>query len=127
MVKVTFLGNVTVDQDGRPACARFDDTPYREGDRLVEVWQGEIDAAPEDPFLAAEILYGLMNRDERPTGQYFRSMSIGDVALVHLHEGDNYDVLVCKATGFDRVSGAPIEYESGLTREQILAALRGER
>ena len=66
--------------------ARFG-RPYEPGDRLVKGWTGEIDAyaSPVDPskstMIAAELLFGRHNRDDRPDGRMCPSMSVGDVIV----------------------------------------------
>ena len=116
------LGNVGR-IDGRPSHSWvFGDPPYRPGDRLVEVWSVSVDAEPDDtPESLAEFLWVLMNADDRPTGRYFRSMCVGDVAVV----GDGLDAvaLVCCSAGFERLGAVP-PYESGLGEADLLAALR---
>ena len=113
-----FLGNVAK-TDGRPSHAWvFGDPPYRAGDRLVQVWQMSVDPEPNDtPEALAEVMWVAMNADDRPTGQFFRSMCVGDVVVVD-------DVaLVCCAAGFERLDDVP-SYESGLGEADLLAALR---
>ena len=65
-----------------------------------------------EPESLAELLWVLMNADDRPTGRYFRSMCVGDVALV----GDGLDAvaLVCCSAGFEQLETVP-SYESGLS------------
>ena len=120
--RVRFLGNVGR-IDGRPSHSWvFGDPPYRRGDRLVEVWSVSVDAEPNDtPESLAELLWVLMNADDRPTGRYFRSMCVGDVALV----GDGLDAvaLVCCSAGFERLETVP-PYESGLSEERLLVLAR---
>lgn len=118
MVDLKLLGNVAK-ADGRPSHAWvFGAPPYHPGDRLVEVWSVSVEPEPDDtPESLAELLWVLMNADDRPTGRYFRSMCVGDVVVVD-------DVaLVCCAAGFERLDAVP-PYESGLGEADLLAALR---
>jgi hypothetical protein len=55
--------------------------PYQPGDRLVRGWSGEIPDSIDCKH-AAEAVFELHNRDDRPDGQMCPSMSVGDVVVV---------------------------------------------
>ena len=117
-LQLKFLGNVS-ETDGRPAFARIgDEHPYHLGDRLVQVWEVSVEPEPHDtPEALTELMWVLMNADDRPTGQLFRSMCVGDVVVA------GEVALVCCVAGFERLDSVP-PYEDGLSNTDLLAALR---
>jgi hypothetical protein len=61
-------------------------TPYKEGDRLLLAWVGTVDASAADEE-AAERVYELLNRDDRPNRYIAPSLSIGDVVSLASEDG----------------------------------------
>lgn len=58
---------------------------YRDGDRLVQTYVGQIEAT--DPLAAAWAVVERHNRDDRPDGQLGPSFSPGDIVEVSAGEG----------------------------------------
>lgn len=55
---------------------------HEDGDFLVLGWEGEV--TPRGSSVATcEFVYALLNRDDRPNARTHRSLSIGDVVVLH--------------------------------------------
>lgn len=61
-------------------------TPYKEGDRLLLAWVGSVEG-DEPGEAAAELVYELLNRDDRPNRYVAPSLSIGDVVSLATDDG----------------------------------------
>jgi hypothetical protein len=137
-MRYQFLGNITRDSEGevvpRPAYCRFPDTAEQAvlpTDQLVVVYEGSVAVGPAQRDVsakwsplaelldAAETVFALMNSDSRPTGQYFRSMCVGDVVLFPEAEV----ALAALSFGFAVLADCPAPV-SGLSELELLAAFR---
>lgn len=77
---------------------------YRSGDPLVPTSLGYLPVEAATPEGAAEQLFYLLNRDERPNGRNERSLSVGDIALVESTSGERYFFAV-ERFGFRELTG----------------------
>lgn len=98
-VRVRILDNLNME-------ALWPTRGYQPGDRLRCVY--ECDAfmpetgEPKEKFCRiAENMFEMFNRDDRPNGQYAKSMSVGDV--VQINYGDGRVFLACASLGFVEV------------------------
>lgn len=83
---------------------------YVDGDTVQPSILGEIVVRSPTPEGAANIVWGLMNRDDRPNGQHERSLSVGDVVRVDVpsdHDGGTgYRVwLAAEQLGWREIEG----------------------
>jgi hypothetical protein len=75
-------------------------TPYKEGDRLLLAWVGSIDGREGEA--AAELVYELLNRDDRPNRYVAPSLSIGDVVSLAAEDG-SFSTWAVGQFGFQQV------------------------
>lgn len=66
----------------------------------VHVFRGEIEGS-DSALATAEGAYLRHNRDDRPRGREIRSLSMGDVVVVHAPDGPK--VLLCVTVGFAEI------------------------
>jgi hypothetical protein len=90
---------------------------FVDGDELQPTWLPPYEIAGRDTIDAADHVFAILNRDERPNGQTERSLSVGDVVRVDVpaeHEGGTgYRVwLACDAVGW-RTIEVPLEADDG--------------
>lgn len=83
---------------------------YREGDTVQPSTLGELTIASRDPTDAADRVYAVLNRDDRPNAKRERSLSVGDVVRVTVppeHDGaTGYHVwLACEREGWRQIEG----------------------
>jgi hypothetical protein len=75
-------------------------TPYKEGDRLLLAWVGSVEGDPGEA--AAEHVYELLNRDDRPNRYVAPSLSIGDVVSLAAEDG-SFSTWAVGQFGFQQV------------------------
>jgi hypothetical protein len=73
---------------------------YEHGDRLVQGYQGTIEAEGRNAKELAEAIFAKHNRDDRPDGNSAPSLSVGDIVTI----GGNHSYTVLNF-GFLRVYG----------------------
>lgn len=103
-MKYRYLVNVAVDDAGRPLkhCRFGDDAPVEPTDVFVLGWKGELESEPATLVHAAEKVFRIHNRDDRPSGQVAPSMSVGDVAVFETIDGAF--AMACASEGWQACS-----------------------
>jgi len=76
---------------------------YKTGDPMTASRLNPFVVNAESDDSALETVFSLMNADDRPNGQYERSLSVGDTAMVEQPDG-TLKLYACESVGWKEIA-----------------------